>query len=324
MIEATAGSGNTPLALRLLSDGAHAASGRIRPLADHIKQLAPAAADVGTVHEFAVEALRASGTEPDFSRPETFALGIEALLHASSTRAPWLDVLVIDESQDFEATWMQALLPSLRADGRLYALGDPDQAVYRKEPFDLPAAVRITCHDNFRSPRQLVNAINELALTDTPIEAMGPDGGEQPGIHRFTASDPGGLRCAAELVDQSIRSGHKVEDIAILTFRGRERSSLLELEKLGSHSLRRFTGRFDSRGEAIWTPGALLAESIYRFKGQAAPVVIVCEIDFEEFDAATRSKLFVAMTRAQLKLHFVMSERAIWKLAARSSARAAD
>ncbi|HWS13084.1 MAG TPA: ATP-binding domain-containing protein, partial [Rhodocyclaceae bacterium] len=50
--------------------------------------------------------------------------------------------------------------------------------------------------------------------------------------------------------------------------------------------------------------------SVYRFKGQAAPCVILTEIDFEALDDLGRRKLFVGATRAGVRLTLVASERA--------------
>ena len=61
--------------------------------------------------------------------------------------------------------------------------------------------------------------------------------------------------------------------------------------------------------------GELLAESVFRFKGQSAPIVIVCEIDFEEVGDQEARKLFVAMTRAQSQLHLIMTSAAEQALA---------
>ncbi|HEY1610840.1 MAG TPA: ATP-binding domain-containing protein, partial [Paraburkholderia sp.] len=41
-------------------------------------------------------------------------------------------------------------------------------------------------------------------------------------------------------------------------------------------------------------------ESIYRFKGQSAPCVILTEVDFETFDERAARKLIVGATRATM------------------------
>ena len=63
-------------------------------------------------------------------------------------------------------------------------------------------------------------------------------------------------------------------------------------------------------GHWTWTEGNLLVETVSRFKGQSAPVVVFCEIDFEELSQSNARKLFVGMTRGQLRVELVMSERA--------------
>jgi superfamily I DNA and RNA helicase len=69
-------------------------------------------------------------------------------------------------------------------------------------------------------------------------------------------------------------------------------------------------GTYDSAGNALWSEGELLVETIYRFKGQSAPVVVLCEIDFKELSSKELRKLFVGFTRAQLRLECLLSEAA--------------
>ncbi|MCY1248799.1 hypothetical protein D9M72_622700 [compost metagenome] len=92
------------------------------------------------------------------------------------------------------------------------------------------------------------------------------------------------------------------------------------MDRLGPWALQRFTGDFDEGRNPIWTPGELLADSVYRFKGQSAPIVIVCEMDFDALDDQRARMLFVAATRAQARLHLVMSSTAEAAIVARLTA----
>ena len=96
----------------------------------------------------------------------------------------------------------------------------------------------------------------------------------------------------------------------LLTFAGRDHSALLGVDTLGPHALRRIS-RAATICSAIRStaPGEVLAETIYRFKGQSAPCVIFTEIDFETLDDRAVRKLFVGATRATTRLMLVMSER---------------
>lgn len=51
-------------------------------------------------------------------------------------------------------------------------------------------------------------------------------------------------------------------------------------------------------------------ESVFRFKGQSAPAVILSEVDYSELSPLEKRKLFVGMTRAQMAVEIVVSESA--------------
>ena len=72
----------------------------------------------------------------------------------------------------------------------------------------------------------------------------------------------------------------------------------------------------DEDGTWTMSDGELRVETVNRFKGQSAPVVVFCEIDFDELTVVNARKLFVGMTRGQLKVELVMSDRATQLLVA--------
>jgi len=74
--------------------------------------------------------------------------------------------------------------------------------------------------------------------------------------------------------------------------------------------LGKLTSNQDNAANAVWTESDLLTDSVYRFKGQSAPAVVFCEIDFDVLDDRVRAKLFVGMTRAQLRLDVITTEKA--------------
>lgn len=97
--------------------------------------------------------------------------------------------------------------------------------------------------------------------------------------------------------------------MVVLSAKGLRTSALLKEKALAGVALKRFTGEFDGSGRAIWTEGDLVADTIARFKGRSAPVVILAELDFDTLDDRTRRLLFTGMTRAQWRLECVMSAR---------------
>ncbi len=312
-IQGTAGSGKTQLALRLLEEAMAAGLKACyvcfnRTLADHVRRLAPSRAEVVNYHELCVEHARRGGAEPDFS-PDGFRDMAAAYVAASADFAASLDLLVIDEGQDFDADWVQSLCSRLKPDGRLYLLEDEAQRLYRQAPFELPGAVAIRCSDNFRSPRRVCETINALGLVQPPLCAHNPYGGEVPGVRTYR--DDAGLLAATEAaVADLLARGFAVEDIAVVCCRGRGRSLLLHRVGIGPHATRRFTGEYGRDGEPRWSDGELLVESVYRYKGQSAPAVVVAEFDFAELDETARRNLFVALTRARMAVELVLSEDA--------------
>ena len=328
-VRGTAGSGKTQLALRVLEDAA--ADGRSalylcynRPLADHIARIAPASATVATFHGFGDRLLRAGGGEPDFGARDLYARLEAAVIDARPGDDQRYDVLIVDEGQDFTADWRDAALRFVRPEGHAYWLEDPLQNLYGREPVALDGWVTLHAQVNYRSPRDIVDAIvpmltrgagGPLATSLLAIEAASPLSGSDLDIATWHDGDP--QTATRSLIDVTMRAitralsaGYRRSDIVLVTFAGRDHSKLLAQDALGPHALRRFSGTYDLFGSPIYSDGEVLAETIYRFKGQSAPCVIFSEIDFEVLDERAVRKLFVGATRATTRLMLVMSERA--------------
>lgn len=323
VVEATAGSGKTQLALALLAEATRTNRRAAyvcynRPLADHIAAVAPPSVEVSTFHEYAVGFARMQGRDPDFSKTAVFEQLAQELIDQAGDQPGRLDLLIVDESQDFDAEWVAALSVRLKSNGRLYVLGDANQRVYEREEFDLQDAVRIQCMDNFRSPGKVVGAINQLRLAPTPVIARAAERGQAPGFHTYVPGGSASLTVLQECLKNLLNDGFTADQIAVITFAGRERSEVLARDKLADLTVNRFTGSYDDAGNTVWTGGELLVETLYRFKGQSAPVVVLCEIDFEVLTEKNLRKLFVGFTRAQFRLECVLSERAASELMARA------
>ena len=308
----TAGSGKTQLALRLLrdADGAGQKAAYIcfnRALADHLSQLAPVRTQAVTFHELACNLVRRSGQSVDFSLPGAFdALATQCIALLEDT-APDLDLLVLDETQDMQPEWVQAMLSRLKGSGKAVLLEDPEQQLYKdRVAFDLPDAVTITSNENFRTPRVLVKLINRLSLTSTEVEALSPHQGQfsDPIVY---GSPEKIAPCTIQAVERCLKRGFTLPDIAIVSMRGREHSVLQGLDNLGPWSLRRFTGQFNEGSTPIWKEGQLLIESVRRFKGQAAAAIVLTECDINQLDPLNRRLLFVGLTRARVHLEWVIS-----------------
>jgi superfamily I DNA and RNA helicase len=252
--------------------------------------------------------LRDAGRAVDLSAPDGFErLEREAAQVAVDAR--WrFDTVVVDEGQDFPAAWRDQVLRHAKPDARVIWLEDAMQALYQREPAPLPGWVTLHARANYRSPRDVVKLLSAILPPDVEIEAAGPFAGA--GLELIEYTDTEGLMAGTkEAIRKCLSAGFRRHDIAVISFRGREGSALLGLDALGPHPIRRFTGRYDLLAQPVFTEGELLVESVYRFKGQAAPAVVLSEVDFETLDERTVRKLFVGATRATMKLAIVASAR---------------
>ena len=134
-----------------------------------------------------------------------------------------------------------------------------------------------------------------------PIEAASPlDAGE---VEILTYSDDASLLQAfKEGIRLCYSAGFRKEDVAVVSYSGRNNSRLLTYDRIGPHTMRRFTGEYDLLGAPVFSEGDVLIESVYRFKGQSAPAVVFAEVDFDVLDDKAVRKFFVGATRAMMKL----------------------
>ena len=312
VIQATAGSGKTQLALKLLQDAVKAKQRCCyvcynRPLADHLAKLAPAAVEVTTFHQLCRDLAERKNEKLDFSDPSVFGKMVSGYVDASESFTKNIDLLIIDESQDFEPIWAQAVLERLKDSGHLYVMGDPGQQLYERETFDLPDAVRVTCMDNFRSPKKIVHMINQLGLSADPVKARSVHVGQTPHFYTWAPNQINSAAALKQCLTKLWEDGYKPEQVAVISYHGAQTSEVLKLDELGGYKTKRFS-KYDDSGNALWTDGVLLVESVYRFKGQSMPVVVLCEIDFEELSEKEKRKLFVGLTRGHVRVDVVMSE----------------
>lgn len=316
-VTATAGAGKTQLAIQVMKD-AIARRQRVlyvcfnRPLADHIARVASSGVKVATYHQLCDWVVRDSGIEPDFASPDVFGW-LDARFAGTPPGDAWrFDVLIVDEGQDFRSRWVAALERLVAPGGTWWWLEDPMQNLYGREPVSLPGWVTLSASVNYRSPREIFHYLREVIGPSLTIESGSPFGGSEVSVSTYDGGNP--VEATKRAITHALSLGFRKQDIALLSFRGREKSCFAALEQLGPHKLRSFTGHYDLFGNPEYRDGDVLYESIHRFKGQSAPCVILTEVDFDGFDERIARKFFVGATRATMKLIVVLSTRAAAQL----------
>jgi len=313
---ATAGAGKTQLAVRVMHDALAQGKSVLyvcfnRPLADHIRAIAPKAAKIANYHQLSAAVARDAGSPPDFSQPNVFTT-LEERFAAVPVPEHWkTDVLIVDEGQDFQAAWVESLERLLKPDGAWWWLEDPMQNLYLREAVPLPGWTILRESTNYRSPRDLLGFIRRIVGPEVRLDAGSPFDGSDVTVSTYEDGHPEEVvEATKRAITHALSLGFRKQDIAVLSFRGREGSALTAVDHLGPHRLRAFTGTYDLFGNPEYREGDVLLESIYRFKGQSAPCVVLTEVDFDVLDDQAARKVFVGATRATMKLIVVASERA--------------
>lgn len=313
-IKATAGSGKTQLALRLLNDAAQLKQKSLyvcfnRSLADHISTIAPVSTKVTNFHELCIDQYKRQVGTVDFSITTIFELAVEQYLASTDDREPIYDLIVIDEAQDFQPEWISSLTAMLEPVGKLYLMEDPDQCLYPRDNFEIDDSVVITCDDNFRSPQTICQLINAFGLSSSQVVSHSPFKGDFPEFNVYT-DDASLIKKTETAINTLLNKGFELSDIVVLTGRGRVKSKILSQNNIGKFTINKFTGQYSPDGDPIWTLGELKAETVYRYKGQSSPAVVLTEIEFDDMSIIERNKLFVGITRAQMAVEIVLSDKA--------------
>lgn len=312
----TAGSGKTQLALSVFRESIKQGRKPLyvcynRSLADHVSKVAPEGGLVTGYHQLGDRIAKLIGSPIDHQKPGPFTQMELTLDSYRPSDEEMFDDLIVDEGQDFKSAWSINLLRLLRPSGKAWWLEDPLQNVYSREPIPFDGWVTIRSDANFRSPKRVLNGINELLALSPLIVSCSPiEGGDVEVITYENQSEL--ISRTIEALDRAIELGFDSKHVALLSFRGRESSVLTPFNQIGKHTLRSpIQGKYDEFGNPEYSDGDITTDSVHRFKGRAAPCVVLTEIDFAQLDENSKIRIFVGATRATMKLIIVLSKRSL-------------
>ena len=315
----TAGSGKTQLALSAFRESIKLGRKPLyicynRSLADHISGIVPRGGEVSGYHQFGDRIAKLQGTPIDFKKPQPFLKMEKVLDNYVPTQDQMFDDLIVDEGQDFKNTWSENLMRLLRSNSKVWWLEDPLQNIYSRDQISFENWVTIRSDANYRSPKSILYAINQILHLNPSITAASPiEGGEVELLEYTNESDL--VTKTIQAIDRAVEIGFNKKLISLLTFRGRDKSLFTPFTQIGAHTLRApIKDAFDDAGNQQFTDGEITTDSVHRFKGQSCPCVILTEIDFEELSENVKSRIFVGATRATIKLILVISSSSLNKL----------
>jgi DNA helicase IV len=172
--------------------------------------------------------------------------------------------------------------------------------------FRQPGPRHFRARANYRSPETIARYIQRVLPYDfvpsNPLPGLGV------GVATYKVPEDQSKRVAA-IVTDLVRTGFRHSDIVILSMRGLARATFAHEKRVGSFTLSRPTGEYDLLGNQLLENGQLRFDTVYRFKGQQAPAIILTDVDPnpERLDHAERL-LFTAMTRATVRLELILRE----------------
>ena len=317
-VTGTAGSGKTQVTLafcdRILAQGNKPLLLCFnRPLADSLREITGSGVTVNTYYGFCRAMADRAGVPIDFSNKDNDGFWHdvqERLVAADLTDTPRYSCLIVDEGQDFLTEWHEIIQLFLTEDAIQLWLEDPLQNLRGTDAVTLSGFVTYNETSNFRTPTSIAGFIKQSLGQEFRQRNMLPG----LGVQMFEYSRKNQLEGKlAHRINELVKAGFKPGDIAIISCRGMDSTALRETDRLGRHYVRRFTGKYDEHENQIYTEGELIFDTIFRYKGQQAPVIILTDLDESlEVNERTRKILYCAMTRATVLLELIVEETCPW------------
>jgi hypothetical protein len=239
----------------------------------------------GEFHEYVLSLGVPEGTGQDYYDVEMPRLLKQ--IAAGLDPAEKFDAVIVDEGQDFEPGWWDALRGCLKdpVAGEIYAFMDDHQNVYMRGDSVSAIADLATIHidDNLRNTRKIADTFKGFAG-----DKFTPRGSTGLPVRRVECPTEDALDIAGDCVDALIEDGWAKNQIALLTTNKRHP---VHLDYFSSDTLGEYWREFHADEAEFY--GHVLG-----FKGLERSVVILCVNGFKDMDRA-RELLYVGLSRAR-------------------------
>ena len=315
-VQGVAGSGKSQLAYKYYNDAISQGKRPLllcfnRLLAESFKANVNKGGIADTWHGFCVSFLKDCGHKFDFPKKgedsTQFWKNVVDMVIGEDIPDDWrFDVVIVDEGQDFKPDWYDVLSMFKKPDTDVLWLEDHMQNIRQTEAIYDDRFVTYRTLDNYRTPYHIAQFIQETLPFEFNCANNLPGLGGR--VHKYSNPEQQ-IKLVSNTVLNLIKAGFKHEDIVILSCCGTDNSNLSEIDKIANIALNLYVGEYDSKGNQLNSEGRIIFDSIYRFKGQQAPAIILTDIDPDpdKFDKYQRV-LFTGMTRATVRLDLMVNE----------------
>ncbi|MGY1709092.1 NERD domain-containing protein [Geodermatophilus sp. SYSU D00758] len=239
---------------------------------------------VGTFHYLGIGWGVPEGSDDDSRYWEEFLPARMVSLAGALPEAERFDAIVVDEGQDFAASWWDAVLAALRdpATGALYVFSDEGQRIFARQGRPTVALESFPLTENLRNTKQIAGTFSSLApgmrvrgLSGVPVRFV-PCTSEE-------AVDVADDVAAALLEDED----WPPESVALLTTHARH-----PVQKE-----RQAEGQ-DAYWATFWDDEDLFYGHVLGFKGLERPAVVLAVNGFRD-ESRAREMLYVGLSRAR-------------------------
>ena len=209
-----------------------------------------------------------------------------ALSAAIEKLGPQYDALIVDEGQDLNDDWLEALVGTLKDPDKahIWLFMDDNQRVFDSNLKPPQGYMRFDLTVNCRNTQAIHREVMKKYTGEVEIEAIGPDGRELELIH----TDDAPTTVAAVIAGLCDKEEVPPQDIVVLSSHNIEKSAV------AAHGAGKYTYVKEPKPLGPY----IRFSSIRGFKGLESPVVILCELEDID-DGSLDKQLYVAFSRAR-------------------------
>lgn len=215
-------------------------------------------------------------------------------IEAASVVDANFDAIVVDEGQDFNPNWWDALqcLNDGGKNGRFYVFYDSAQSIYAEKDFKPPFDIEsLALPYNCRNTKNIANYAGKIIDKEIEVLPKTPDG--LPCEEFKVKSAEEALSKLEEIVAKWLKKGLRPSQIAILSQHKKASTLLRGKQKLGDF--------FISDDVEKWkSDEVVMFETIRSFKGLEADAIVLYAVpETNEESHFTRADYYIAASRAK-------------------------
>jgi hypothetical protein len=199
------------------------------------------------------------------------------------------DAIVVDEGQDFESIWWEAILLCLKdpAEGGLFVFSDDSQRIFDRKGNPPIAADPFVLGENIRNTKQIAALCGSLSE-----ELTTPRGLSGAKVRLVEAAVPDVIDRADDVVAHLTEAdGWAPGQVALLTTKRRHPEQLRILDQYG----------WDRYWDSFFNDDAVMYGNVLGFKGLERTVVVLAVNGFGD-PARAREVLYAGLSRARSQL----------------------